>query len=198
VRQVKTHWGIIIIITAAVLLVGGALFWYYYTQPAEDVNQTTASVPKNTSTAQSGSTKSSVKLTLDILKNATYSSNDVKDFKLIDGSYSQTPAIGFDVTLNTNFVAIDDNGAAVIINLHSNQGGTGDFSYIEYQKNDNGMAKFIGYKYIDDRPDIQSVTLSNGIITVKAVVHGEKDPGCCPTQQKTLRYQIANDELVQI
>lgn len=49
---------------------------------------------------------------------------------------------------------------------------------------------------VDDRPQLNTLSIENGEIFVDAVIHGTDDPMCCPTLKTTRHYRFADGQLV--
>jgi hypothetical protein len=152
--------------------------------------------------------KAAAALTLDALQNAEYASEFTasKKAKLVAGKYEESAAPGsaskITVTLITTTVAFGDlNGdgtddAAVI--LATNSGGSGTFIVLNAVLNDKGAAKFAASISLGDRVQPKSITISGGVITVDELRQGPKDPLCCPTEQATLKFKLADGKLTEI
>jgi len=50
---------------------------------------------------------------------------------------------------------------------------------------------------LGDRSVIQSVSFSGNTISVKGLFHGNNDPMCCPTLEKTLTYNLTSDNKLE-
>jgi hypothetical protein len=146
-------------------------------------------------------------LTLDGLKNAEYrvTVNGMEQIiRMINGQYQvgtdSTSRDFLTVTINDLAVFGDLNGdsvddAAVI--LSEWYGGTGINVYLAAVTNWAGLPLHKASVLIDDRAIIQSARIENGLIIVDALVHGENDPGCCPSKQITRVFRLVDQGLVE-
>ncbi len=145
-------------------------------------------------------------LTQQQLKNAEYNSEYTSSGKamLVNGKYEEPAAPNSASKITVTYVTSasgDLNGdgapdAAVI--LATNTGGTGTFMTLEAVLNQNGAAVPTATAQLGDRTKVKSVSIAGGVITVDAVIHGPKDPLCCPTRPATLKYKLENGQLVQV
>jgi hypothetical protein len=51
---------------------------------------------------------------------------------------------------------------------------------------------------VGDREQAQAISISGNEITLDLVAHGPDDPMCCPSQEVTKRYQLQDDQLVEL
>jgi hypothetical protein len=160
----------------------------------------TPSVPSIPPTSSSG-------LTLDSLRNATY---DISEFfgsprtvTLVNGSYSSgsdPAAVDYMSVSMGDTAAFGDlnydgvNDAAVILAI--NTGGTGVFTYIAGVLDISGAPVNVALVFLDDRPIINSLSISNGEILADTVIHGASDPGCCPGLQAQLGFRLYGSQMV--
>ncbi|MCL4531393.1 MAG: hypothetical protein M1282_18570 [Chloroflexi bacterium] len=85
-----------------------------------------------------------------------------------------------------------DGASDAAILIAENYGGTGVFVSVIAMLNQNGQPMQAASEMIDDRPQINSLSIQNGQIFLDAVIHGSNDPGCCaawPTK-RTFRYEF--------
>lgn len=146
-------------------------------------------------------------LTLDGLKNAEYSVtvNGVRQtIRLIDGAYQQgsDPSAPDFLAATVNQPAAfgdlnNDNDDDAAIMFSEWYGGTGTNVYVAAVTNWAGIPLHKASALIDDRGIIQSIRIENGLIIVDAIVHGENDPGCCPSKHVTRTFRLAGDVLVE-
>ena len=145
-------------------------------------------------------------LTAEQLKNAQYQlvfQDSHKTIQLANGVYKNgsDPASPdyADVTLVDQMAFGDLNGdgapdAAVL--LAENYGGTGVFVSVVAMINQNGKPVQAAAEMIDDRPTINSISITDGQIFLDATVHGPNDPGCCAAQPVTQVYRFVGGKLV--
>ena len=138
-------------------------------------------------------------LTVDVLRNATYTSEFVKagQAQLQDGVYEE-PVAPDSASKNTlmlsehfafgdvNADTLDD--AAVV--LVASGGGSGSFYTLAIVINSLGNPFHFHSAALGDRIQIVSVEIEDYIITVRMVAHGEGDAMCCPTQAEVRRYNL--------
>ncbi len=138
-------------------------------------------------------------LTVDVLRNATYTSEFVKagQAQLQDGVYEE-PVAPDSASKNTlmlsehiafgdvNADTLDD--AAVV--LVASGGSSGSFYTLAIVINSLGNPFHFHSAELGDRIQIDSVEIEDYIITVRMVAHGEGDAMCCPTQAEVRRYNL--------
>jgi hypothetical protein len=99
----------------------------------------------------------------------------------------------------TDFAATGDlngDGKDEIAALVSeNFGGTGVFVYLVVYNDGNGTPTFFTSRIVDDRPQLNALSIENGEIFLDATIHGTEDPMCCPTLKTTRHYELVNDQL---
>jgi hypothetical protein len=91
---------------------------------------------------------------------------------------------------------LDGDGTDEIAALISeNFGGTGVFVFLAVYKDINGTPTFLTSVVIDDRPQLNALSIENGEVFLDAVIHATDDPMCCPTLRMTRHYGLVNDQL---
>ena len=139
-------------------------------------------------------------LSAEQLKNATYfAPNYRRQVTLKEGSFEEVGVLW--VNLLTYIAFGDLNGddlpdAAVF--LAENGGGTGVFVSLVVVINQAGQPVQAGSVYIDDRPNIVGVEIVDGKIVVTAAIHGNNDPGCCPTLPVQQTYALQDGSPILI
>ena len=145
-------------------------------------------------------------LTPDQVKNAKYQlvSRDAQPIvKLTNGAYQSTTDVSspdfMSISLAPQMAFGDLNGdgagdAAVL--LAENYGGSGVFVSVIAMLNQNGQPVQAASDLIDDRPQINSLSIQNGQIFLDATIHGPNDPGCCAAQSTQRTYQLVAGKLV--
>lgn len=116
--------------------------------------------------------------------------------QLTNGAYESGVPGGADyVSVNVlNFIANGDlngDGSDEVAALVSeNFGGTGVFVFLVVYADVNGKLEFLTSIIVDDRPQINAMSVDNGEIFLDAVTHGRDDPFCCPTLRTVRHYQL--------
>jgi hypothetical protein len=99
----------------------------------------------------------------------------------------------------TDFVAVgdlDEDGRDEIAALVSeNYGGTGVFVFLAIYEYVNGTPTFQTSMIVDDRPQLNELSIENGEIFLDALVHGTDDPMCCPTLKTMRHYRFVDQQL---
>jgi immunoglobulin-like protein involved in spore germination len=118
-----------------------------------------------------------------------------------NGKFEQGTAGGEDfvsVSL-TDFVAVGDLNAdgknEVAALVSENYGGSGVFVFLAVYTNENGTLSFQNSTMVDDRPQLQTLSIENGEILLDAVIHGPDDPMCCPELRTTRHYRFVENQL---
>ena len=146
-------------------------------------------------------------LTLDGLKNAEYRvaiNGAIQAIRVTNGLYQNgtdptTPGF-LTVTINGMAVFGDLNGDGIddaVVILGEWYGGTGINVYVAAVTNWAGIPLHKASVLIDDRAIIQSIRIENGLIIVNAIVHGDNDPGCCPSKHVVRIFRLVDQTLVQ-
>ena len=116
--------------------------------------------------------------------------------QLTDGVYQTGTPGGEDyISVNVlNFVAsgdLDGDGADEVAALVSeNYGGTGVFVFLVAYSEVNGTLTFRTSIIVDDRPQVNAMSIDNGEIYLDVVVHVVDDPMCCPTLRTARHYRL--------
>jgi len=104
----------------------------------------------------------------------------------------------------TNFVATGDlnsDGKDEIAALISeNFGGSGVFVFLTIFNNVDGTPTFLASTLIDDRPQLNALSIKNNEVFLDATIHGLDEQGnaeamCCPTWHTTRNYRLVHDQL---
>jgi hypothetical protein len=139
-------------------------------------------------------------LTLDMLRNATYTiPYFLRTVKLVNGSYSEgSGATFYSVQMLDVYAYGDLNGdgkvdAAVI--LAENQGGSGVFESVIAVINQGGTPHQASQAQLGDRVLVNSVDISSGVIHLDMVVQGPSDPMCCPSVPQKQNYWLIGNRL---
>jgi heat shock protein HslJ len=146
-------------------------------------------------------------LSLDQLKNASYSGIYDEPVTLTDGSYEGEPFVEGGaqvptVTWVNNGVAYGDlNGDGVddaAVLLVENSGGTGVFTYVGVQLNVDGQPVDAGTAWVGDRTQAKSMAIENGQVIMEIVTQGPSDPQCCPTLKVRKIYALQDGKPVEV
>lgn len=138
-------------------------------------------------------------LSIDKLQNMSYlSPNFDKQIVLSNSVYREGEMT---ITLLPQIAVGDLNGdqiddAAVL--LAENGGGTGNFVSLVVIVSQDGEYRQVGSKLIDDRPIIQSLTISDGSIKLEAMIHGINDPMVSPTLGVKQTYKLLENYLTML
>ncbi len=138
------------------------------------------------------------------LRNAEYRlglPDSLQVVQLTDGKFEQgAPADADHISVSvTDFVTAGDlnaDGVDEIAALVSeNYGGTGVFVFLTVYTDVNGTPTFFTSAIVDDRPQLNALSIENDEIFLDAVIHGTDEPMCCPTWRTTRHYRLVNDQL---
>jgi hypothetical protein len=141
------------------------------------------------------------------IRNAPYqlgAADTLQMVQLTEGNFEQgTPGSdGFMSIFVTDFVALGDlNGdgteeAAALIS--ENYGGTGVFVFLAVYSRMDDSWTFQTSTIVDDRPQLQALSIEDNQIFLDAVIHGMDDPMCCPTLRTTRHYRFIDNQLDMI
>lgn len=146
-------------------------------------------------------------LTLEGLKNAEYRVivNGVEQIvRMTNGQYQ----LGAD-PVSPDFLTVTVGDLAAFGDLNSDTvddavvilsewyGGTGINVFVAAVVNWAGTSRHAASVLIDDRAIINSIRIEDGFIIVDTVVHGDNDPGCCPSRQITRTFRLVDQNLVE-
>jgi hypothetical protein len=121
--------------------------------------------------------------------------------QLTDGSFEQgSPASSDFMSVKaTDFAAVGDlNGDGkdeVAALVSENYGGTGVFVFLAVYESLNGTLTFQTSTLLDDRPQLNALSIGGGEIFVDAVIHGTDDEMCCPSLRTTRHYRWMDNQL---
>jgi len=134
------------------------------------------------------------------VRNAQYqlgTPDSLQVVQLVDGQFEQGTPGGADfISVHmTDFVAtgdLDGDGVNEVAALISeNYGGTGVFVFLAVYANVNGALAFHTSSIVDDRPQLNALSIENSEIFLDATIHGFEEPLCCPTLRTTRHYRLA-------
>ena len=174
--------------------------------PAVDDQTQIAPGPVNGSTP-GPATPTSISEQVEEIRNAQYqlgATDNLQVVQLTNGKFEQgTPGSDdFMSVLATDFIALGDldgdgeEEAAALIS--ENYGGTGVFVFLAVYANVNGTWTFQTSTMVDDRPQLQALSIANQEIFLDAVIHGIDDPMCCPALRTTSHYRLVDNQLDRI
>jgi hypothetical protein len=139
-----------------------------------------------------------------LIRNAPYqlgTPDSLQIVQLKDGKFEQGTPGGADyISVQvTNFAATGDLNAdgsdEIAALIAENFGGTGVFVFLVVYTDVNGTPTFFTSRIVDDRPQLNALSIENGEIFLDATIHGTEDPMCCPTLKTTRHYKLVNDQL---
>jgi hypothetical protein len=138
------------------------------------------------------------------IRNARYelgAANTLQVVKFTDGKFEQGLP-GSDNYMSialTDFIAVGDldkDGTAEIAALVSeNYGGTGVFVFLAVYADIDGVLTFQASTIVDDRPQLNALSIENSEIFLDAVIHETDDPLCCPTLKTMRHYRLVDNQL---
>ncbi|MFN2297321.1 MAG: Gmad2 immunoglobulin-like domain-containing protein [Anaerolineales bacterium] len=143
-------------------------------------------------------------LTVEMLKNGTYLLPQAGEtVTLVDGRYDRAESmedlLHVELRDPIAFGDLDGDGAEdAAFLLSENMGGTGFFVSLLAIRNDGGNPVQAASEFIEDRPQINGLTIMGGRIAADLVIHGHQDPMCCPTLPAVATYRLAVNKLVLI
>lgn len=138
------------------------------------------------------------------LRNSEYqlgASNTPRTVQLKDGRFEEGVAGSTDYVsvAVTDLVAAGDlnsDGVGEVAALISeNYGGSGVFVFLAVYTEEGGKLLFQSSILVDDRPQLNKLSIADGQIFLDATIHGSNDPMCCPTLRSTRHYMLANNQL---
>jgi hypothetical protein len=142
-----------------------------------------------------------------LLRNAEYQlggTDAVRMVQLTDGVYQQGQpgdsdyafARMTDLTARGDLNGDGRNEYAALIG--ENYGGSGTFVFLALFDEVNGEPVFRASQIVDDRPQLNALSIASGEIYLDAVIHGGEDPFCCPTRRTVRHYRLMQDGLLEL
>lgn len=125
----------------------------------------------------------------------------LKDGKFERGAPGDTDYASVQVT---NFVATGDLNSdskdEIAALISENYGGSGVFVFLAIFDNVDGTPTYVASTLIDDRPQLNALSIKNNEVFLDATIHGldeqgNAEPMCCPTWHTTRNYRLVNDQL---
>ena len=137
------------------------------------------------------------------VQNSTYRLNiDPRglEVQLTDGQYQSTDPndpiyVSMSEVMGLGDIDGDGLGDAAAI-VGENYGGSGVFVSLVIYLLEGGMPVQAQAAAIDDRPNIQAVSIQDGQVIVEGLIHGFSDPGCCPSMPVIRTYRLVGESLV--
>jgi hypothetical protein len=165
---------------------------------------TPTAVPPVEATATSATPVSTPDTRSESIRNAQYQLGLIDSLQVVqltDGKFEQGTTGGADTisVLMTDFIAsgdLDGDGSdetAVLVS--ENYGGTGVFVFLAVYSDVNGTPTFLTSAIVDDRPQLNSISIEDNEVFLDATIHGPDEPMCCPTLRSTRHYRLINNQL---
>jgi immunoglobulin-like protein involved in spore germination len=170
------------------------------TPPVAPADQTQESPAPADETSQAPQAPTPVPRYVTQIRNVQYQlgiPDSLQVVQLVDGQFEQGSPGGADyISVRvTNFVTAGDLNAdgedEIVALISENYGGTGVFVFAVVYANVNGALAFQTSSIVDDRPQLNALTVENSEIFLDATIHGFEDPACCPTLRTTRHYRLA-------
>lgn len=149
---------------------------------------------------------SELRLSLPQLQNAAYHSQTWGDFQLSDGIFYRPPATQGEAPqlyatglILSSFGDLNGDGfqdAVAILQTHN--GGNGDTKELALLLDQDGQAVNLATVEIGSMIAVETVEIRAGVVQVELRVQGPGDALCCPSQKETRRFQLENNQLIQI
>ncbi|HLF72748.1 MAG TPA: Gmad2 immunoglobulin-like domain-containing protein [Anaerolineales bacterium] len=120
---------------------------------------------------------------------------------LVEGIYQEGAAGSADFleVRATDFIAsgdLDGDGVHEAVTLISETyGGSGVFVFLAVYFEQQDAAVFRASVFVDDRPQINAISIEQNEIFLDATLHRMDEPECCPTLRTTRHYRFINDQL---
>jgi hypothetical protein len=171
------------------------------TPPPTVVDETSVVSEPGTDSTPNPATPTAISDEVEEVRNAQYqlgATDALQVVPLTGGKFEQgTPGSdNFMSILVTDFVAIDDLNAdgtdEAIALISENYGGTGVFVFLTVFSKVNGTWTFQTSNMVDDRPQLNALSIEDNQIFLDAVIHGVDEPMCCPTLRTTRRYRFVD------
>jgi heat shock protein HslJ len=167
--------------------------------------QPAPAAPTVTSVAAPATAESST-LTVEALRNATYSGIYDEPITLTDGRYEGKPFVEGDParptveTIDGAELFGDLNGDGVddaVVFLLERGGGSGAFTYVAAQLNQDGKPVDAGAVRIEDRIGVKSAAIEDGQVALDIITQGPGDVACCGTHKAHKTYTLQDGKLAE-
>lgn len=201
------HRSVIWIVVTCLLLTSCGRFTSDLLTPSDQTQQTSVPVispPTETETPQPVASPTAMPDYVDEIRNAQYQlglPDSLQIVQLKDGKFEQGAPGGADfISVNvTDFVARGDlNGDGeneVAALIAENFGGTGTFVFLAIYADVDRKLTFQTSKLIDDRPQINTLSIEDNEIFLDTITHASEDPMCCPTLKTTRHFRLVDGQL---
>ena len=194
--------------STALALLFGALLSLAACVPAETPNQppTAEPVAQATATESVTSTESVTEstgamLSVEALKNATYSGIYEEPVTLTDGLYEGGEAGDLRLHYKDNdtlFGDLDGDGVDdAVVFLQDSGGGTAAFIYVAAQLNQDGQPVDAGAVMVDDRVQFKAAAIEDGQVNVEVTTRGPGDADCCASYLTHKTYALQEGKLAE-
>jgi len=174
------------------------------TPPPTSSDQTETAPDSVTKSTSIFATSTTVPGEVTKIRNAQYqlgATDALQIVQLTDGRFEQGTPSGTDFVsvAMTDFIAVGDlnsdgeNEVAALVS--ENYGGSGVFVFLTVYANVNGKLTFQTSTMVDDRPQLNALSIDNNEIFLDVVIHGSDDPMCCPTLRTARHYRLVDNQL---
>jgi heat shock protein HslJ len=182
--------------TILLLLLIASLLAAACAAPAQPTQAPATATPVAQATGQPAETTG---IAVEALKNATYSGIYDEPITLADGLYEGKPYAEGDParptveTIGGAELYGDLNGDGVddaVVFLLERGGGSGAFTYVAAQLNQDGQPVDAGAVRIEDRIGVRSAAIEDGQVVLDIVMQGPGDVACCGTHKARKTYAL--------
>ena len=123
----------------------------------------------------------------------------LRSIKFVDGQArwdTDTYAIDKKSIVYGNLDGVAEPAAVLVMDYSG--GGSGIFRSLIAVWNANGTLMNSEEKDLGDRIVVNSIAISDRVVTVDMLTQGPNDGMCCPTKRKTLRLALQGNQLVDV
>ena len=174
------------------------------TPPPTSLDQTQVTSEPIDEPPPSPATPTTVSEEVQEIRNAAYqlgAADTLQVVQLTEGKFEQgtSGSDDFISAVMTDFAAVGDltgdgtDEAAALVS--ENYGGTGVFVFLAVYARVDGAWTFQTSRMVDDRPQLNALSIANNEIFLDAVIHGIDEPMCCPTLRTTRHYRFVDNLL---
>lgn len=201
------HRSVIWMLILSLALTSCAIFNADVLTPSDQTQGTPVSVASSsvqTATPQPATTPTDAPDYVQQIRNAQYQlglPDSLQIVQLTDGKFEQGTSGSADLVsvFVTDFLARGDlngdNEDEIAALVTENYGGTGTFVFLAIYSDVDGILKFQTSKLIDDRPQLNALSIEDNEIFLDAIIHGFEDPMCCPTMKTTRHFRFVDGQL---
>ena len=146
-------------------------------------------------------------VTLQTARNATYYGIYDDPVTLQDGTFEGEPYVAggasrpragmADGSFTTGDLDADGNADGVVI-LWESAAGSGSYHYLAVLRPTPSGVVNVDTDLIGDRPRLQSLAVVDGVIELDLIEQGPGDAACCPTAQRTRRWELRDSSLQEL